>query len=588
MSSSPRVSIDADADAIGDDVARLPIDASVVVPSDASSSSARRERERERDDDDDRHHRDDGRARLLAVPIASSSAFVGVPLCEDDEDDDGRHETLETYTVNDALDRVGFGKFQMATAAFVGLAWSADAMEMMLLSFIGPSMRCEFGVSSREEGAMTSVVFAGMMLGAPSWGVMSDSRGRRPAMLASAATTLAAGVGSGLGGTFGWVLFFRFIVGIGLGGVPVAYGLFMEFLPSENRGVHLTLIELFWTLGSMIESALAWIILPRHSWRMLLLVSTVPLFFLIACILVAPESALYLVNAGRVEEAEATLRRVAAINGKSLPPGSLASTRAVRSVEFEEHTTYSDGSSRGRSSGGFVDKYVPTGIRRLLSKKHAKTSALVWIIFFGVAFLYYGIVLLTTSLNVRDDENASGEVACLPHGAPALSDGEYADIFVSALGEVPGLLVAVAIVDRIGRRGSMALTLAMTAVCLFPVAFETLNTTLRDVALFVGRSSAMAAFTVLYIFAGEVYPTSIRSTGVGVGNGFARIGGITCPAFAVALIESGHVTLSVVFFVAVAAVAAAAALSLSVETAGRTLDTDDDTDAAVELAALAA
>ena len=72
---------------------------------------------------------------------------------------------------------------------------------------------------------------------------------------------------------------FRFIVGIGLGGVPVAYGLFMEFLPSENRGVHLTLIELFWTLGSMIESALAWIILPRHSWRMLLLVSTVPLFF---------------------------------------------------------------------------------------------------------------------------------------------------------------------------------------------------------------------------------------------------------------------------------------------------------------------
>ena len=224
----------------------------------------------------------------------------------------------------------------------------------------------------------------------------------------------------------------------------------------------------------------------------------------------------------------------------------------MRSVEFEEHTTYSDGSSRGRSSGGFVDKYVPTGIRRLLSKKHAKTSALVWIIFFGVAFLYYGIVLLTTSLNVRDDENASGEVTCLPHGAPALSDGEYADIFVSALGEVPGLLVAVAIVDRIGRRGSMALTLAMTAVCLFPVAFETLNTTLRDVALFVGRSSAMAAFTVLYIFAGEVYPTSIRSTGVGVGNGFARIGGITCPAFAVALIESGHVTLSVVFFVAAA------------------------------------
>jgi len=76
---------------------------------------------------------------------------------------------------------------------------------------------------------------------------------------------------------------------------------------------------------------------------------------------------------------------------------------------------------------------------------------------------------------------------------------------------------------------------------------------------------------------------------VGVGNGFARIGGIICPAFAVALIESGHITLSVVFFVAVAAGAAAAALSLSVETAGRTLDGGDDDDGgAVELAAVAA
>ena len=65
MSSSPRVSIDADAETIGDDVARLPIDASVVVPSDASSSSARRERERERERDDDA----DGTHRLSLIHI---------------------------------------------------------------------------------------------------------------------------------------------------------------------------------------------------------------------------------------------------------------------------------------------------------------------------------------------------------------------------------------------------------------------------------------------------------------------------------------------------------------------------------------
>jgi MFS family permease len=219
---------------------------------------------------------------------------------------------------------------------------------------------------------------------------------------------------------------------------------------------------------------------------------------------------------------------------------------------------------------------MPSGILRLLSSRHRKTSLLVWVIFFGVAFLYYGVVLLTTSLNVRDDEDASGEIACLAHGAPKLSTSEYADIFLSSMAEIPGLIIAIFIIDRIGRRRSMGFTLVATAVCIFPLAFESISTGFRDFVLFCARSSAMAAFTVLYVFAGEVYPTTIRSTGVGVGNGFARIGGILCPVFAVTLIESGRVPLSVVFFLIVAIVSAVASFSLRVETSGRRLDADEE------------
>jgi MFS family permease len=58
--------------------------------------------------------------------------------------------------------------------------------------------------------------------------------------------------------TFGFLLFARCLVGFGLGGVPVAYSMFMEFLPSSRRGVWLTVIEVFWTLGSVVEAGLAW------------------------------------------------------------------------------------------------------------------------------------------------------------------------------------------------------------------------------------------------------------------------------------------------------------------------------------------
>lgn len=518
---------------------------------------------------------EDSRDSLL--PASARSDFVAVPL-EDVRTRDARVDAPR-YRAHEALDAIGFGRFQVGVLLFVGLAWTADAMEMMLLSFLGPAMRCEFGVSKAAEGALTSVVFAGMMLGAPAWGAVSDRHGRRPALLGSAVATLAAGVGSALGASFSWIIFFRFIVGIGLGGVPVAYGLFMEFLPSGNRGVNLCLIELFWTLGSAIESAMAWIILPHGSWRLLLLLSTTPLFALIVCIILAPESLLYSVSAGRLEEAKETLRRVAQVNGKSLPPGELVVSHGVSTPELEERTRCRRSDSRATA---FVLKHTPTSFRELISKKYFRTSALVWLIFFGCAFLYYGVVLITTTLNVR--ENPTKALRCLSNGSPELSNDEYADIFFSSIAEVPGVLVAVAIVDRVGRKGSMALTLASTAIFMLPVASKALGSALRDIFLFCARSSAMAAFTILYVFAGEIYPTKIRSSGLGVGNAFARVGGITCPLFAVTLIETGHHTFGVLFFVAIACVAVTASSALGVETTGKQLDTDDEP--GVELASM--
>lgn len=66
-------------------------------------------------------------------------------------------------------------------------------------------------------------------------------------------------------------------MGFGLGGVPVSFGLFLEFIPSANRGRHSIILQSAWTIGALVEAALAWIILPIGRWRALLLVSTMPL-----------------------------------------------------------------------------------------------------------------------------------------------------------------------------------------------------------------------------------------------------------------------------------------------------------------------
>lgn len=83
------------------------------------------------------------------------------------------------YTLDEALDQVGFGKFQALVLAYAGLGAMAEAMEVMILSFIGPSVKEEWGLSSGQESLITTMVFAGMLIGAYFWGVISDNYGRR-------------------------------------------------------------------------------------------------------------------------------------------------------------------------------------------------------------------------------------------------------------------------------------------------------------------------------------------------------------------------------------------------------------------------
>ena len=83
------------------------------------------------------------------------------------------------YTVDEALAAVGFGKFQALVLAYAGLGWFAEAAELMLISFVGPEVKSKWGLSSSEESLLSTFVFAGMLVGAYSWGLVSDNYGRR-------------------------------------------------------------------------------------------------------------------------------------------------------------------------------------------------------------------------------------------------------------------------------------------------------------------------------------------------------------------------------------------------------------------------
>lgn len=59
--------------------------------------------------------------------------------------------SVATYTVDGAIDAIGFGRFQWLLMCVIGLSWVADAMEMMLLSFLGPVLKCAWSLEGSKE-----------------------------------------------------------------------------------------------------------------------------------------------------------------------------------------------------------------------------------------------------------------------------------------------------------------------------------------------------------------------------------------------------------------------------------------------------
>ncbi|XP_020578395.1 organic cation/carnitine transporter 7-like [Phalaenopsis equestris] len=475
------------------------------------------------------------------------------------------------YTVEEALVSIGFGKFQFFVFLYSGIGYAAEAMEIMILSFIGSPIQSEWKLSPRQESLISSVVFAGMLLGQYSWGVISDNYGRRKAFVFTALIASGAGFLGAFSPNYITFIILRFLVGIGLGGGPVLFSWFLEFVPIINRGKWMTVFLFCWSLGTILEASLAWVVLPNLGWRWLLALSSLPVLLLLLFYGFTPESPRYLCTKGRTADAIKVLEKMARMNKMALPSGSLISdikgeldgdenvpeTSHLTTIQRDQIDVFHD----TKSKIGFF-----TTLSILLSPTLVRSTLLIWIGFFGNIFAYYGIVLLTSALT-------DGKMSCTSPKHHLNLTGNvnlYKDLFITSFAELPGLILLAVMVDRFGRKITVVTMLFAALVCLIPLAFsktEGLTTAL----LFCTRSFITTSMTCLCIYAPEVYPTSLRSSGYGTASAVGRIGGIISPLVAVALVNDCHQTEAILLFELVIGLSAIAVAFFPIETKDRSL-----------------
>ena len=415
----------------------------------------------------------------------------------------------QSMTIDDAIERIGVGRFQWRLLMVNGLTWAADAMEVLMIGFLIPAIAADTAfigdrpLTERLQLAayIGAATFAGMFLGAWLWGIVADRIGRRSVFMWTVLLT-------GLFGTLAafspnlWVLLaLRFLTGTGMGGtLPVDYSIMAEYLPTNSRGKFLIYLESFWALGTIAAALLAWAFIPNfqpYGWRLLIGMSATLGFLGLWIRRSIPESPRFLLINNRPDEARGVLQSVAQMNGRDVEIGALRAEPAG-----------------AKSSFGSI--WQPALARKTL---------MLSVMWFGLSLGYYGIFTWLPTI-FRDKG-----------GADFAFIRTYAYQFqvLLAFAQVPGYVLAAILIDRWGRKPTLISYLAGSAI--FSFIFAAASTpTVFVVASMLLSFMLLGAWGALYVFTPELFPTEVRTTGMGWASAMARVAGIVAPFIGVRLL----------------------------------------------------
>ncbi|RMX51666.1 hypothetical protein pdam_00008134 [Pocillopora damicornis] len=430
------------------------------------------------------------------------------------EHNDNNENVEQTFTLSEAVETIGMGKFQILLILMAGFVNMCDSLELLLLAVLSPTIHCLWHLSSWEEAFITTIVFVGMSVGCPVWGWLSDNLGRKSMIIISAS----------------WLCYFGFI---------------SSFSPHYFWLVALRCL-FFWALGSTFMVVVALIVMPTLGWRWMTAFATVPVIIFIILCRWLPESPRYLITAGEKEKGMEVLERMARINGSKLPPGTLKiETQTVERVK----------------------------IQVLFNSEYRLTTLLLWLTFFTSGFLYYGVVLMSAQVlqQVRPDESIcdleSLSTTTTECGCQLLTVNDYMNLLWTTVAEYPGILFTMLFMERLGRKKTLAVEFFIIAACL-GLMFICTGRTLLLVLLFLARGMSLGVFQGFFVYAPEVYPTVIRSLGFGFCSTWARFGGMLTPYIAQVLLRVSW-NLSLVVYISLSMMSLVATLLLPYETKGR-------------------
>jgi putative MFS transporter len=347
-----------------------------------------------------------------------------------------------------------------------GYVFAVVAVTMALQTF-----KTDLGVSSAWAGLISASTLIGIFVGSVSFGYLTDRIGRRWMFLANLAAFAAASL----------LLYFvrapeqMFLLGLVLGlaiGADYAIGppLLSEFAPTAVRGRTTAVLEIGWNLGYVLAYLVGYLVTSAHphQWRLVLASAVVPAVLCLVLRHGLPESPRWLLSKGRRAEAEQVLDQLG---------------WSTRTEDFEG------------------EEPQRTRMRALLSPAYLGRTVFACGFWTCLVLPYFAI-----SFFQADVFEAIG-----------LSD-PVAEALMGTVLALLGVFLGWSLVERVGRRNLLIVPLWISAVALLAIGLDgVLPKAFIALFLFLYLFAYGVSSTLCGVYPEEVFPTALRTTGVGLG-----------------------------------------------------------------------
>ncbi len=388
-----------------------------------------------------------------------------------------------------------------------------DGFDFFIIGIALPFLEKDFNLSSTQIGSIAVAAIAGSLIGSLVLGPITDKIGRQKMLLIDVFIFIVASAGTVVAWDAYSLIFFRFLVGIGIGAdYPITVSYITENVPSRLRGKMVIGAFTFQAVGALL-GALTGIItieccqifLPttslfivQYGWRFIfaigllfaILIGIFRLQFLL-------ESPIYHIARGEYQEAQ--------LAATELLGKKIKITPKTDPQPQNKKVNYTD----------------------LLSSKYLKNTLLASVPWFLQDIATYGIGIFTptiiATLAFQSQDDFLLRQVHLAQGSAIV------DIFL-----IIGFLIAVLFVDKIGLFALQIIGFLGMAIGLYLLAISGNNNLLEThnlIFIFSGfflfnLSMNAGPNATTFLLSGEVFPTAIRASGAGLSAGIAKSGAV--------------------------------------------------------------